>query len=784
MNTSSSPARLRPFRPVPFGRYTLLSQLATGGMGEIFLARLDGVQGFEKLCVIKKILPQLAEDPEFVERFVNEARTLVKLTHGSIAQVLDMGLHEGEAYMALEYVDGKDLRKVAARARDRQMPLPLTFVLFVMCRVLDALAYAHRKKGDDEGELHLVHRDISAAEHPHLLRGRGEGHRLRPGQEPAERGRRRTRASSSASSSTCRRSRRGTSPVDRRSDLYAVGLCLYELLAGRNPFDLLPPGELMSAVAHPNIPPLGEVVPSLPPAVAQLVMRALAVDPSQRFQSAEELRGKLNGCLVELDPSSGPESVSRYMHEFFASDYQSERRLLASLKEAGRPPEPEPVVIGMPEGVPPKPTPTLPPKTIRLDGAVEPLSFRPTPRTREGGPVGDDNETRRAVVDEPTRPAVTVESVEESARGRPSPMMGSPTVEVSGLEVPSPAASQEGVVAPRVPTSPRAMPAPFAPAGPGPVAPRAAAPTAPPVLVPDMRSGIRPTLSAPAGSTSPTRELPVSSSMLRDFMPPGASVPPAPRAAPTLPPSPSHSLAPTRELPVSSGPGTSHGALSSLSQVPQSPPMDISQLPIENTPAWSEALSADDDLSAIESSRDPGIAPPVPSEAVEAAWDVSEEQPEHPEGDEEPLPAWDAEAQGDDSDESDIVVGVETEHPGEASVDVRLEDTHPRIQMPPPSHDDTQPRVFLSDVYRQGNPQRGVLDESPVHSEEQEEVSQSGRSRPGGGRGGSPPCDVDGLSRPPRALDVLLEDAARVRSGRRFGGQRSWRGGGLPVLAP
>ena len=495
-------------------------------------------------------------------------------------------------------------------------------------------------------------------------------------------------------------------PVDRRSDLYAVGLCLYELLAGRNPFDLLPPGELMSTVGHPSIPPLGEVVPSLPPTVAQLVMRALAVEPSQRFQSAEELRGKLNGCLLELDPSSGPESVSRYMHELFASDYQSERRLLASLKEVGRPPEPEPVVIGMPEGAPPRPIPTLPPKTIRLDGAVEPLSFRPTPRTREGGPVGDDNETRRAAVDEPTRPAVTVESVEESARGRPSPMMGPPTVEFSGLEeppaasaprspAPPPASSQGGVVAPRVPTSPRPIPAP----------------TAPPLVTPELSSDVRRALAAQAGaqpgSTSPTREVPVSSATLRAA---------APRATPTASPPLSIGLTPTRELPVSSGPGGT-----------QAPPMmDISQVPIEDTPAWSEALAADEDLSAIESSRDNGLAPPVPAGVEAAAWELPEARPE------EPLPAWDVSAPEEVSGEYDVVPGVALEEPDEVAVDVRLEDTHPRIQLPLPSHDDTQPRVSLSDVYRQGNPQRGVLDESPARPEEQEEVSQSGRSRPGG----------------------------------------------------
>jgi serine/threonine-protein kinase len=454
MNPSSTNARLRPFRPVPFGRYTLLTQLATGGMGEIFLARLEGMQGFEKLCVIKKILPQLAEDPEFVERFVGEARVLVKLSHGSIAQVLDMGLHEGDAYMALEHVDGKDLRKVAARARDRQMPLPLTFVLFVIGRVLDALAYAHRKKGDDEEELNLVHRDISPQNI--LISYEGEVKVIDFGLAKSRLSAAKTNPSIILGKFLYMSPEQARHlPVDRRSDLYAVGLCLYELLSGKNPFDSLPPGELMSAVAHPNIPPLSQVAPGVPDSVSQLVMKALAVEPAQRFQAAEELRGRLNACLLELDAASGPEGISRYMHELFASEYLTERRMLVMLREVGRVPEPEPEVSGMPEGAPPRPVSMLPPKTIRLDGPVEPLSFKPTPRTREGAAGRDDGETRPgvaleeptspdAVVDEPTRPAVAVEAIEESRRERP-PGSHVPTLEelevVSTRSFPQDAAS-------------------------------------------------------------------------------------------------------------------------------------------------------------------------------------------------------------------------------------------------------------------------------------------------------------------------------------------------------
>ncbi|WP_223638596.1 serine/threonine protein kinase [Corallococcus sp. EGB] len=493
MSSSNQPARLRPFRPQPFGRYTLLSHLATGGMGEIYLARLEGAQGFEKLCVIKKILPQFAEDQDFVDRFVGEARTLVRLGHGSIAQVLDMGVHEGEAYMALEYVDGKDLRKVAARVRDRQTPLPLTFVLYVMGRVLDALAYAHRKRDEEEKELKLVHRDISPQNI--LISYEGEVKVIDFGLAKSRLSAAKTNPSIILGKFLYMSPEQARhQPVDRRSDLYAVGLCLYELISGKNPFDALPPGELMSAVANPKVAPLGEVEPLTPPAVSQLVAKALAVDPAQRFQTAEDFRVRLQACLMEIDTSAGPESVSRFMRDLFSADYQSERRLLASLREVSR----DVRSSGTYESLAPAPrptmqTPTLPPKTIRLDGPVEALSFHPTPRSREdGGGARDDGETRPGVmVDESTRPAFPVEALEEAARAkmRPSPASSepSPTVEVrqDAMERPTileglPAIrtaeerARDAEASPRgEPTAPRAEALPSSESSGEPTAPRA-----------------------------------------------------------------------------------------------------------------------------------------------------------------------------------------------------------------------------------------------------------------------------------------------------------------------
>lgn len=334
MNPRAPASRLRPFTPVVFGRYTLLSPLAVGGMGELFLAKLEGARGFEKLCVIKKIRPELALDPEFVERFVQEAKTLVQLQHGSIAQVLDMGVEAGSPFLALEYVSGKDLRKVLQRLLEAQALLPLPLALYLMGRVLDALAYAHRKRDAEDRELQLVHRDVSPQNilisyegevkvvdfglaksllnpektNPHLLVGKF----LYMSPEQARQ-----------------------QPVDRRSDLYAVGLCLYELISGRHPYGGTQ-AELLAHMGNPVIPPLQTVAPACPLTVVALVQRALQASPLARFQSAENFRDELSSCLAALDPRAGPETLSAFMRTAFGQDPQQERRLVSQALEASR----------------------------------------------------------------------------------------------------------------------------------------------------------------------------------------------------------------------------------------------------------------------------------------------------------------------------------------------------------------------------------------------------------------------------------------------------------------
>ncbi len=511
-------------------------------MGEIYLARLEGAQGFEKLCVIKKILPQLAADKDFVDRFVGEARMLVKLSHGSIAQVLDMGLHEGDAYMALEYVDGKDLRKVAGRVRDRQMPLPLTFILYVMGRVLDALAYAHRKRDDDEKEILLVHRDISPQNI--LISYEGEVKVIDFGLAKSRLSAAKTNPSIILGKFLYMSPEQARhQPVDRRSDLYAVGLCLYELISGQNPFDSVPPGELMPMVASPRITPLSEVEPLTPPAVAQLVMKALAVEPAQRFQSAEEFRSRLQSCLHEIDPNAGPESVSRFMRDLFSTEFQGERKLLAQLKDAARVSE----QVGRPsvttDPMARLPNPALPPRTIKLDGPVEPLSFHPTPRSRDGRPM-DDGDTRPGIpVDESTHPGASVVAPEPISRSRARATLGSsPTAETASIEVNPEQLERTGPMVPApAPTRSEAttleVPIPVVPAA---AIPPARAHPAPTVQPPTLLPGPESVTTSSAAPADPAALLP----LLPALVPPPAEstdphgVPPPPLEPPR--PAPLH----------------------------------------------------------------------------------------------------------------------------------------------------------------------------------------------------------------------------------------------------
>ena len=146
--------------PEQFGKYQLLEKIATGGMAEVYRARAFGMAGFEKILVIKRVLDRMAEDQEFVEMFIDEARIAVQLQHVNIVQVFDLGKESGQYYMAMEYVHGIDLSRLLSRARNLgSFPIPLA--LFIAAEMLKALQFAHQQVDQDGRPMQIVHCDVS-----------------------------------------------------------------------------------------------------------------------------------------------------------------------------------------------------------------------------------------------------------------------------------------------------------------------------------------------------------------------------------------------------------------------------------------------------------------------------------------------------------------------------------------------------------------------------------------------------------------------------------------------
>ena len=148
-------------KPIPFGKYLLLERVNVGGMAEVFKAKAFGVEGFERLVAVKRILPSIAEDQEFITMFIDEAKIAVQLTHANVASIFDLGRVADSYFIAMEFVRGKDLRAIFDRVRKRGETVPVPMACYVIMKVCEGLDYAHNKKDSAGRDLHLVHRDVS-----------------------------------------------------------------------------------------------------------------------------------------------------------------------------------------------------------------------------------------------------------------------------------------------------------------------------------------------------------------------------------------------------------------------------------------------------------------------------------------------------------------------------------------------------------------------------------------------------------------------------------------------
>ena len=319
-----------------FGRYELLARLARGGMGEVYLARFNGVAGFEKRCVIKKILPEFAKSPAFVEKFLNEGRTLVALTHSNIVQIFDMGCEHGEYYLAMEHIEGADLRLILKHFSLHQKMISLELCCLLVMEVLKGLSYAHRATDADGKPLGIIHRDITPSNI--LVSHEGEIKIIDFGIAKNEQ---RTHESTASLvqgkfAYMSPEQARGEH-LDARTDLFSVGLVLYELLTGIRPFEGTSDLQSIERIKTLEPPKISQYRDSIPESLECIVQKSLQKERDERYPSADAFYDALQAFLHEngmtphardivgeLFPILAKETVVVHSHDdFFNEAFQA-----------------------------------------------------------------------------------------------------------------------------------------------------------------------------------------------------------------------------------------------------------------------------------------------------------------------------------------------------------------------------------------------------------------------------------------------------------------------------
>ncbi|HEX5062084.1 MAG TPA: protein kinase [Kofleriaceae bacterium] len=333
------------------GKYEVIRQIAVGGMAELYLARTFGIEGFEKLVVLKRILPQYGTNASFVDMFLNEARLAATLHHPNIAQVYDIGLEEGDYFFAMEYVHGEDLDHISIASEEQGVPLSMDAALTLVAGLCAGLHYAHEKLNAEGRPIGIVHRDVSPS---NVLVSYDGAVKLvdfgiarassRPGTtQGGLKGK-----ISYMSPEQCR----AKAQLDRRSDLYSVGSILYELTTGQLPFSGETEYQILNQIVNEDAPPPSTVVPSYPRHLERIVLKALARDADQRYATALQLQTDLEDFAHESRLRVSPLVLARIMGTLFPARLEEwhdakkqgaffvEQHVVRTLIESGKTPDP------------------------------------------------------------------------------------------------------------------------------------------------------------------------------------------------------------------------------------------------------------------------------------------------------------------------------------------------------------------------------------------------------------------------------------------------------------
>jgi serine/threonine protein kinase len=303
---------------IVFGKYHLLDKIATGGMAELFRAKLTGVEGFEKLIAIKKILQHLNSEDKLVSAFIEEAKLAANLHHPNIVQIYDFGYMNETYYIAMEYLSGRDLRFVFRRALDREYPLTIENALYIVLQVLSGLDYAHTFVDFSGNPMRIIHRDIGPQNL--FVTFDGQVKIIDFGIAKADTQDTNTQFGTiKGKVSYMSPEQANGDPIDYRSDLYSVGIVLYELVTNRKIHE----GDtfqILARVREGFYDPVESITRDLPAELYTIINKALEKDPGNRYQTAEEMSRDIERFIHEHSMRMTQRDLAAYMRKLFDTE--------------------------------------------------------------------------------------------------------------------------------------------------------------------------------------------------------------------------------------------------------------------------------------------------------------------------------------------------------------------------------------------------------------------------------------------------------------------------------
>ena len=318
------------------GRYELLLPVAAGGMAMVWAARLRGSRGFQKIVAVKTMLPKLSEDPQFERMFLDEASLASRIHHPNVVEVLDLGEMNGVLFIAMEWLDGVPLNQVMKAAKGAS-GIPAPVAIHILTHAAEGLHAAHELKDDDNAYIGLVHRDVSPQNilvgHDGLTKmvdfGLAKATALGDGATRA--GQLKGKISYMAPEQI-----KGD-PLDRRADVFALGVVLYAVTTGKHPFRRESEGATLFAISAPDPAPAPSRFMSYPPELEAVLMKAIAKDPDKRYGSSLEFARALEGTLPQAERAHGGERVAEFIKGLLGAQHEQQKAALAeALRRADR----------------------------------------------------------------------------------------------------------------------------------------------------------------------------------------------------------------------------------------------------------------------------------------------------------------------------------------------------------------------------------------------------------------------------------------------------------------